>query len=77
VFTSKSALGTDLGAGLAVMFGQRVGIRGDLRRFHALPDVSLGVFTGESLDFWRVSVGLTFNRAATRTQNPYAPPTRR
>ena len=75
--TSKSALGTDLGAGMTLMFGRRVGVRGDVRRFHALQDLTLGVFSGESLDFWRASVGLTFSRGGSTRANPYAPPTRR
>ena len=53
-------------------FGNRVGVRGDLRRFHAL-DVTLGIFTGEPLDFWRASVGLTINRAPAARVNPYGP----
>jgi hypothetical protein len=57
------------------MFGDRVGVRGDIRRFHAL-DVTLGIFTGEPLDFWRASVGLTINRAPSRRSNPYGPPRR-
>jgi len=57
--TSKNAFGTDLGGGLTIMFG-RVGVRGDIRRFHTLQDVTLLVFTGGKLDFWRASAGVTF-----------------
>jgi hypothetical protein len=60
VVTSKSAFGSDLGAGLTIMFGPRVGVRGDLRRFHTLQDVTFLVFTGGKLDFWRASAGITF-----------------
>jgi opacity protein-like surface antigen len=54
----KNAFGYDLGGGLTVLFGGRVGVRGDLRRFHTMQDVNLLFFTGQKLDFWRASVGL-------------------
>jgi hypothetical protein len=60
VVTSKNAFGSDLGGGLTIMFGQRVGVRGDIRRFHTLQDVTLFVFSGAKLDFWRASAGITF-----------------
>jgi hypothetical protein len=59
VFTSKSAFGTDMGGGLTIMFGQGVGVRGDIRRFNA-QGVTLVIFSGARADFWRASVGLTF-----------------
>ena len=60
VVTSKSAFGSDFGGGLTLMFGRRVGVRGDIRRFHTLQDVTLFLFSGEKLDFWRASAGITF-----------------
>ena len=62
VVTSKNAFGSDLGGGLTLMFGHRVGLRGDVRRFHTLQNVTFLVFTGEKLDFWRASAGITFRR---------------
>jgi hypothetical protein len=59
VFTSKSAFGTDMGGGLTIMFGQGFGVRGDIRRFNAT-SLTLLVFSGATVDFWRASVGLTF-----------------
>ena len=53
----KNALGYDLGGGLNIYFGH-VGVRGDLRHLHALQDISLLIFNGQKLDFWRFSVGL-------------------
>jgi hypothetical protein len=60
IITSKSAFGYDLGGGLTVMLGQSFGVRGDIRRFHTLQDVTLGIFSGAGLNFWRASIGLTF-----------------
>lgn len=60
VATSKNAFGYDLGGGINVFFGRHVGVRGDLRRFQTLQNVTLFVFSGETLAFWRASVGLTF-----------------
>ena len=55
---SNNSFGWDLGGGLTILFGGRVGIRGDLRKFHTMQDVDLLIFTGQKLDFWRASVGL-------------------
>ncbi len=60
VATSKNAFGYDLGFGLTLMFGHHIGLRGDLRRFRTLEDVTLFVFSGEPLTFWRGSLGVTF-----------------
>jgi hypothetical protein len=59
VFTSKSAFGTDLGGGLTIMFGPSVGVRGDIRRFNST-GLTLLVFSGARVDFWRASAGITF-----------------
>ena len=56
--TNKNAFGNDVGGGVTVLFGGKVGIRGDLRHFHTTQDVSLLIFTGQKLDFWRASAGL-------------------
>jgi len=55
---SNNSFGWDLGGGVTVLFGGRVGVRGDIRRFHTMQDVNLLIFTGQKLDFWRGSVGL-------------------
>ena len=54
----KNAFGYDIGGGLTVLFGGKVGIRGDLRHFHTFQNISLLVFSGQKLDFWRASAGL-------------------
>lgn len=54
----KNAFGWDIGGGVHVMAG-RVGVRGDLRRFKTLQDIPL--FTNQTLQYWRGSVGLTFS----------------
>jgi opacity protein-like surface antigen len=56
----KNAFGYDLGAGLNLFVSHGVGVRGDVRHFHTLQDVTLFVFSGEKLDFWRASLGATF-----------------
>lgn len=62
--SSNNSLGYDLGGGIAGYFTRRVGVRGDLRRFHTLQDVGIptlgGVFTDDKLDYWRGSLGLAF-----------------
>ena len=55
----KNAFGYDLGGGVNVMVTRHAGIRGDVRHFHTLQNVTLSVFTGDKLDFWRGSLGLT------------------
>ena len=58
----NNALGWDLGGGVNVYFGKRVGIRGDIRHFHTVQDVSVlhlgSIVSGQKLDFNRASVGL-------------------
>ena len=56
--TKKNAFGYDLGGGVTILFGKSVGIRGDLRHFHTMQNVSLLIFTPQKLDFWRASAGL-------------------
>jgi opacity protein-like surface antigen len=58
---SKNSLGYDLGGGVTVLFGGRVGVRGDIRRFRTLQDVNLFVFSSQKLNFWRASAGLALN----------------
>ena len=55
---NKNAFGYDLGGGVTILFGKRVGVRGDLRHFHTMQNVNLLIFTGQKLDFWRASAGL-------------------
>jgi opacity protein-like surface antigen len=58
--TGKNSFGYDLGGGITAMFGDHVGVRGDLRRFKTFQDVNLPFFASEKLKFWRGSVGLAF-----------------
>ncbi len=60
--SSNNHLGWNLGGGLMVLFGDHVGIRGDMRYFHAFQDLDLLGFTleGQQLDFGRASAGLVF-----------------
>jgi opacity protein-like surface antigen len=54
----KTSIGYDLGGGITGMFGDHVGIRGDLRRFRTFQDLDLPFFATEKLGFWRASAGL-------------------
>ena len=56
----KNAFGYDIGAGANVFFTKRFGLRGDVRRMRSLQNVTLFVFSGDKLEFWRASLGLTF-----------------
>ena len=56
----KNAFGYDIGAGANVFFTRRFGLRGDVRRMRSLQNVTLFVFSGDKLEFWRASLGLTF-----------------
>jgi hypothetical protein len=56
---SKNALGYDVGVGVTLSLGRRLGLRGDIRRFNTFEDVTLGLFTGGKLSFSRASVGIT------------------
>jgi opacity protein-like surface antigen len=55
----QNTLGYDIGGGLNIFLSHTVGVRGDVRHFHTLQDVGLGVFASDKLDFWRASAGLT------------------
>ena len=55
----KNAIGYDIGGGVNIFLTHGFGLRGDVRHLHTLQDVTLGVFSGEKLDFWRGSAGLT------------------
>jgi hypothetical protein len=60
VLTSgKNALGYNIGAGLNIFLGRHVGVRGDVRHLQTLQNVTLALFSGEKIDFWRASAGLT------------------
>lgn len=56
---AKNAIGYDIGFGLVVFPTRRIGLRGDLRRMRSFGDVKLFVFSGEKVEFWRASLGLT------------------
>jgi opacity protein-like surface antigen len=55
----KNAVGYDIGGGITIFLSHALGIRGDVRHFHTLQDVTLGVFGNDQIDFWRASAGLT------------------
>jgi opacity protein-like surface antigen len=55
----KNALGYDVGGGLNIFLAHGIGIRGDVRHLHTLQDVPLGLFSNDTLDFWRASAGIT------------------
>jgi opacity protein-like surface antigen len=55
----QNTLGYDIGGGVNLFLTHAVGIRGDVRHFHTMQDVNLGVFASDKLDFWRASAGLT------------------
>jgi opacity protein-like surface antigen len=64
----NNLLGYDIGAGVNGYFSRHVGVRGDLRHFHALQDLDVPLVGGiatqifdttQKLDFWRVSIGLS------------------
>ena len=58
--TDNNHLGWDAGGGLMIFLGSRVGVRGDIRYFHAFQDLEiLGLSLGETkLDFGRVAGAL-------------------
>lgn len=58
--TDKNALGYDIGGGVNLFLAPHLGVRGDLRHLHTFQDVTLLVFSGAKLDFWRASAGVTF-----------------
>ena len=61
VLTSdNNSFGWDIGGGIMGFFGEHVGVRGDIRYFHAFQDLSVLGFslTNEKIDFGRASAGL-------------------
>ena len=62
ISSDNNALGWDLGGGVNIFFGKSVGIRGDIRHFHTIQDVSVlhlgSIVSGQKLDFNRASLGL-------------------
>ena len=58
----NSHFGWDIGGGVMIFPSRHVGIRGDVRYFHAFQDLEvLGISLGETnLDFGRLSGGLVF-----------------
>ena len=63
ITADNNALGWDIGGGVNIFFTKGFGIRGDIRHFHTLQDVSVlhlgSLVSGQKLDFNRASVGLT------------------
>jgi opacity protein-like surface antigen len=62
VVSDNNNLGFDIGGGLAIFFGEHVGIRGDIRAFRTLQDLSVFGFTlsNTKLEFGRVNAAVIF-----------------
>jgi opacity protein-like surface antigen len=60
--SDNNHLGWDIGGGAIVYLGEHIGLRGDLRYFHAFQDLELAGFTlaDTKLDFARLSGGVVF-----------------
>jgi len=58
--SGKNAFGYDIGTGVNVFFTRRFGLRADVRRMRSMQNITLFVFSGDKLEFWRASLGLTF-----------------
>ena len=60
--SDNNDFGWDIGGGMIVYFGQHFGVRGDIRYFHAFPDLDiLGLSLSDAkLDFGRVSGAAVF-----------------
>lgn len=58
----NNAFGWNVGGGLMVFFSQNVGLRGDIRYFHAFQDLELAGFTisDTKLDFGRAAAAIVF-----------------
>ena len=58
--TSNNSFGWDVGGGVMVFFGGRVGVRGDIRYYHAFQDQTLlGISLGDTkLNFGRAAAAL-------------------
>jgi opacity protein-like surface antigen len=61
--SDNNQFGWDIGGGLIVLFTEHVGVRGDIRYFHAFEDLEvLGISLGETkLDFGRAAGALVFS----------------
>jgi opacity protein-like surface antigen len=59
---SQNDLGVNAGAGVILMFSERVGVRGDARYFRSLQEIDAGDLSVSlgNFDFWRGYAGLTF-----------------
>ena len=60
--SDNNDFGWDLGGGLIVFVAPHVGVRGDIRYFHAFQNLQvLGISLGETkLDFGRAAAGVVF-----------------
>jgi opacity protein-like surface antigen len=60
VSNSNNHLGFNLGGGLMVFMGNHLGLRGEIRRFHAIQDLTVPwlPLDGTTLDFTRASAAL-------------------
>jgi opacity protein-like surface antigen len=60
--SNNNHFGWDVGGGLIVFFSPNLGVRGDIRYFHAFQDLNLlGISLGDTkLDFGRAAAGLVF-----------------
>ncbi len=60
--SNNNHFGWDVGGGLMIFLGRNVGVRGDIRYFHAFQDLEvLGIGLGDTkLDFGRAAAGLVF-----------------
>jgi Outer membrane protein beta-barrel domain len=58
--TDNTDFGWDIGGGIFILFGEHVGVRGDIRHFHSFEDLSIaGIELGDTnLDFGRASAAL-------------------
>lgn len=58
--SDNNNLGWDVGGGIMGFFGPHIGVRGDIRHFHAFQDLKVVGFTlgSSKLDFGRASVAL-------------------
>ena len=62
---SSNNFGWNIGGGLMLMFGEHVGVRGDIRRFKSFQDIGILDFIGlglsdEKLTYNRASAGVVF-----------------
>jgi len=60
--SDNNHFGWDVGGGLIVFLGRHVGVRGDIRYFHAFQDLDVvGIGLGDTkLDFGRAAAGVVF-----------------